>query len=681
MNNIPVDDGLRRAFDDASLPTAGQVRAILVQNDGKALHLVNTLLPSSTDREDFEPVLEKLFTPDPNRSGYALFRLDSQAASGEWEWICCAYQPDGAKIKEKMQYALTRASLMAGLTERRFLDTIFGSTPRDFNWPTKLRNSRKHDYQNPQLKTAGVSAAEAAGTGSGGARRTFGARSGLANMLRAAGEGEAAGSGNGDGSGVEESQPAAAPAVPPAAAPEHSASVPSAAVAEDARPVDDKPTAMPAPKRFNSHLLTNAFKDPGLEEKAAAKEHGEAPAAPAAASEAVSQDDEAAVAPSPAPPMPPADLDGEAERNAVEEPSTPSIAAGQADSLSQPTVPSAKLVSASVAVQEAEESHQPTSEQLHRQEERAEAKNPSQPSTPSLATQVEGRPGQGPLSQPTVPSSTYLESRDDVETANGNGSAPSASAPASAPSKGETRVGYGTGPASGLTQREQDLVELRKAQAADRVSHATSRVPGGSGGGHGGPKVGFRWAEGVAEALQGLGTTASGTSEWNLVVLCIDVANETVELDEAPSFVLPADLVQRWKDEPRMAFYRFQDGKEAGGSASGESKVVMLYYCPAGSSVKSRMMYSSNVLSTLNHVKGMAGLRVVKKIESSDPQDLTHTSILAEVEEVLAKERHVFGLSSGDGIAEEAGSASSSSVLPTEELKGSFARPPRPGRR
>lgn len=122
----------------------------------------------------------------------------------------------------------------------------------------------------------------------------------------------------------------------------------------------------------------------------------------------------------------------------------------------------------------------------------------------------------------------------------------------------------------------------------------------------------------VEEAIQGLASTASGTSEWNLVVISIDLKNEVLELESPPRFVPPADLPASLSEkEPRIAFYRLDDTSiKAAGSAtdSGESVVAMLYCCPASSSVKARMLYSSNVLSVLNYVNTFSGMRVVKKV-------------------------------------------------------------------
>ncbi|CBQ72735.1 conserved hypothetical protein [Sporisorium reilianum SRZ2] len=594
MSNIPIADDLAQAFKQAD----ESVRAILVQNDGGLLKLVQSAPPSNadvSDRDDFIAVLSKLFANDPQRSGYALYRLDSQSASGEWEWLCCSYQPDSAKIKEKMQYAITRSSLMAGLTERNFLETIFGATPSDFLWPTKLRNSRKHDYQNPQLKTAGVAASEAAGTGSGGARRNFGSAS-KANQLRSADEGDNAAD------------------VRAASGVSGVSSVGGTGATERPQPVPEaqQPSvaAAPTPKRYNSHEFTNAFKSPSP------------PAAEAAQT------------------TEPAEANAkqfEAETKAPAEPTTPRAAAGESESLSQPTVPSNSTLTAAANVASAVDSDASESKVTVAEQEFAQTKAPQQPPTPAVAASA-------PLSQPTVP--TSLDQASIKETSS-------------------IAVGSGTGVSkTGLTQREEELAELRRLQATERVSAGSNGV----GSGAGGPAVGFKWGDGVQEAIQGLASTASGTSEWNLVVLAIDLRSETVELESPPRFVPPADLAWALSaNDPRIAFYRLDSATM---QASGESVVAMLYCCPASSGVKARMIYSSNVLIILNHVKSFSGMRVVKKIEASDRDELTHAYVSSEVEEVLAQERHKFA---GTGIDSEA------PQTVTKAERAGFSRPRKAG--
>lgn len=560
MSNIPIADDLAQAFQQADQ----SVRAILVQNDGGFLKLVQSAPPSSadvSDKDDFLPVLSKLFSNDPQRSGYALYRLDSQSASGDWEWLCCSYQPDGAKIKEKMQYAITRSSLMAGLTERSFLETIFGATPKDFLWPTKLRNSRKHDYQNPQLKTAGLAASEAAGTGSGGKRRNFGSAS-KANQLRGTDDTASTSSSHDSQANLAATSGVSGVSSTGGADAQRPSPVPEAAQPSVA--------SAPTPRRYNSHEFTDAFKSPSPP----AREEPEDSTDP----EPASSEDKDANA-----------KQFEAETKAPAEPTTPREAAGETESLSQPTVPSDSTLTAAANVAAAVDGKAPESKVTAAEQEFAQSKAPQEPPTPSAQTSA-------PLSQPTLPTS--------LEQASINEPTSKKEAP-----KSSISTGSGTGAStSGLTQREEELADLRRLQATERASTASN----GASNGAGGPSVGFKWGDGVQEAIQGLASTASGTSEWNLVVLAIDLRSETVELESPPRFVPPADLPSALStNDPRIAFYRLDNVTM---QASGESVVAMLYCCPASSGVKARMIYSSNVLIILNHVKSFSGMRIVKKV-------------------------------------------------------------------
>lgn len=148
MSNLPLGDDLKEIFDSVTADRSAEpIRAILVQNESGVLRLVESLPPEGTDREDFSNVVGKLFTKEPERSGYVLYRLDSKSASGVYEWLNCAYRPENAKVREKMQYAVTQASLFQGLSEQHFLETIYGATSKDFTFPDRLRNARKHDYR------------------------------------------------------------------------------------------------------------------------------------------------------------------------------------------------------------------------------------------------------------------------------------------------------------------------------------------------------------------------------------------------------------------------------------------------------------------------------------------------------------------------------------------------------
>lgn len=100
MADLPISDELKSLFQRVTSSKDGsEARAILVQNNGGTLALIKSLPQTSdSDKEDFQDLLAKLLGEEPARSGYVLFRLNSQAANGDWEWLCAAYQPENAKV-------------------------------------------------------------------------------------------------------------------------------------------------------------------------------------------------------------------------------------------------------------------------------------------------------------------------------------------------------------------------------------------------------------------------------------------------------------------------------------------------------------------------------------------------------------------------------------------------------
>lgn len=134
MSNLPLGDDLKSLFDDVTSGKQGgeTIRAILVQSDNGILRLIDSLPEKGTDKEDFNNVLGKLFAKEPSKSGYALYRLDSKSPAGLYEWLNCAYRPEGAKVREKMQYSITQASLFQGLNEQHFLDTVYVSEGQEY---------------------------------------------------------------------------------------------------------------------------------------------------------------------------------------------------------------------------------------------------------------------------------------------------------------------------------------------------------------------------------------------------------------------------------------------------------------------------------------------------------------------------------------------------------------------
>lgn len=53
--------------------------------------------------------------------------MDEKSSTGEYNWLFLCYVPDNAKIRDKMLYASTRATLTKELGDYRFVDSIYGT--------------------------------------------------------------------------------------------------------------------------------------------------------------------------------------------------------------------------------------------------------------------------------------------------------------------------------------------------------------------------------------------------------------------------------------------------------------------------------------------------------------------------------------------------------------------------
>ncbi|KAI4205555.1 MAG: hypothetical protein LQ350_000334 [Teloschistes chrysophthalmus] len=105
--------------------------------------------------------------------------------------------------------------------------------------------------------------------------------------------------------------------------------------------------------------------------------------------------------------------------------------------------------------------------------------------------------------------------------------------------------------------------------------------------------------------------------------------------------------------EPRYTFfsYRRNTTTTGGQEGAGAGSVVFIYTCPSGSKIKERMVYASMRMAVLEMVGREGGVVVGRKIEASNPAEITAELVAEEVEEVKP------------------------------EVKQGFARPKRPGKR
>lgn len=182
-----------------------------------------------------------------------------------------------------------------------------------------------------------------------------------------------------------------------------------------------------------------------------------------------------------------------------------------------------------------------------------------------------------------------------------------------------------------LTEEEQSLKDIKEAEALEsRGTQGQSLVQGG--------RLAIRADADISSALKTLGEGGSD----NLVQLRMDVPTETLQLVSSSQVSLSELASAIDATEPRFSFYRHSDA---------ESSIVFISTCPSAAKIRERMLYAASRSNVITLAQNEGGLKVAKRIEATNPGEVT--------EQVIADEFR----------AEE-----------KEEKKG-FAKPKRPGRR
>jgi twinfilin-like protein len=182
-----------------------------------------------------------------------------------------------------------------------------------------------------------------------------------------------------------------------------------------------------------------------------------------------------------------------------------------------------------------------------------------------------------------------------------------------------------------LTAEEQSLQDMKDAEALE--SRGTKPQGLAQGG-----RIAIRADDGIAGALRELGK--GGTD--NLVQMRMNGANETLELVSSSSATPSTIASSIDPKEPRYVFYRHDDA---------DASIVFISTCPSAAKIRERMLYAASRGNVVSLAQNEGGLKVVKKLEATNPEEVT--------EEVLLEEFRVERKESSKG----------------------FAKPKRPGRR
>jgi twinfilin-like protein len=186
-----------------------------------------------------------------------------------------------------------------------------------------------------------------------------------------------------------------------------------------------------------------------------------------------------------------------------------------------------------------------------------------------------------------------------------------------------------------LTEEEVSLGEVKRKEAEEGrgMSERKSHVAGG---------ISMPITDEAVEALRVLGREGGD----NLVQLKMNLSNETLEFASSSRASISSLGSTISQNEPRFSFYRYTH-TYAGNT---ESPIIFIYTCPSGSKIKERMVYAASSRSAVQMAKTQAGLTITKKIEESDPNDVTEESVQGDLH-------------------------------PKVEVKKAFERPKRPGRK
>ena len=175
------------------------------------------------------------------------------------------------------------------------------------------------------------------------------------------------------------------------------------------------------------------------------------------------------------------------------------------------------------------------------------------------------------------------------------------------------------------------LQDIKEAEALEsRGTRGQSLAQGG--------RLAIRADDDIAGALQSLG---QGGKE-NLVQLGMDSKTETLVLVSTGQATPSTIAGQMDTKEPRYAFYRHDDK---------ESSILFISTCPSAAKIKERMLYAASRGNVVSLAQNEGGLKVVKKLEATNPEEVTEQVILDEFK------------------------------VGEVEVKQSFSKPKRPGRR
>ncbi|KAI8095740.1 hypothetical protein BDF21DRAFT_374090 [Thamnidium elegans] len=130
QSGIQVSKELAKVFADAV--STGTTRMIRVSIEHESLIPNGTSTVQDGFEADYKQYIEEYL--DTTTPAYIFVRLDEKTSNNEYKWLFLCYVPDNAKVRDKMLYASTRATLTRELGDYRFVDNIYGTDKSEFTW-------------------------------------------------------------------------------------------------------------------------------------------------------------------------------------------------------------------------------------------------------------------------------------------------------------------------------------------------------------------------------------------------------------------------------------------------------------------------------------------------------------------------------------------------------------------
>lgn len=162
-----------------------------------------------------------------------------------------------------------------------------------------------------------------------------------------------------------------------------------------------------------------------------------------------------------------------------------------------------------------------------------------------------------------------------------------------------------------LTEEERSLQEIKQKEAVEgRGTRGQGLAQSGG--------LAVRADEAIAGALNAL---RQGGGADNMVQLRMDVSSETLQLVSSSS-VTPSSLASAIDNrEPRFSFYRHGDA---------DGSIVFISTCPSAAKIKERMLYAASRSNVVSLAQNEGGLKVSKRMEATNPEEVTEQAILDE---------------------------------------------------